>query len=86
MFHNESSTAALAICPRIRQLPGPSPLRNLTYSTVTEAPEPPTIRPNQVIPTVTLTFPGEDLVDPRVLVQTTPYIPPTQLHHPSPLQ
>ena len=86
MFHNKSSTAALAIHPKVHQLPGPSPLQNLAYSAVTEAPEPPTIRPNQVIPTVTLTFPGEDLVNPHILVQTTSYIPPIQLCHPSPLR
>jgi len=86
MFHNESSIAVLAIRPRIHQLPGPSPLHNLAYSAVTEAPEPLATGPNQVIPTITLTFPGEDLVDPRILVQTTLYTPPTQPHHPSPLQ
>ena len=49
-------------------------------------PPPPPIMPNQTVPTITLTFPGEDLVDPHILAQTTPYTPPTQSHHLSPLQ
>ena len=46
----------------------------------------PTIMPNKEIPTTTFTFPEEDLVDPHILAQTTPYIhptpppPPTSLH------
>ena len=43
--------------------------------------------PNKEIPTITLTFPEEDLVDPWILAQTIPYIrptpplPPTSLQH-----
>ena len=33
--------------------------------------------PNKEILTITFTFPEEDLVDPHILAQTTPYICPT---------
>ena len=39
----------------------------------------PTIMPNKEIPTITFMFPEEDLVDPCILAQTTPYICPTPL-------
>ena len=47
----------------------------------------PAIMPNKEILTITFTFPEEDLVDPCILAQTTPYIrptpplPPTSLQH-----
>ena len=46
----------------------------------------PAIMPNKEIPTITFTFPEEDLVDPCILAQTTLYIRPTPPLPPTPLQ
>ena len=46
----------------------------------------PAIMPNKEILTITLTFPEEDLVDPHILAQTTPYIRPTPPPPPISLQ
>ena len=42
--------------------------------------------PNKEILTITFTFPEEDLVDPHILAQTTPYIRPTPPPPPTSLQ
>ena len=42
--------------------------------------------PNKEIPTITFTFPEEELVDPHILAQTTPYIHPTPPLPPTSLQ
>ena len=46
----------------------------------------PTMMPNKEILTITFTFPEEDLVDPHILAQTTPYIHPTPPLPPTSLQ
>ena len=46
----------------------------------------PAIMPNKEIPTITFTFPEEELVEPHILVQTTPYICPAQSLPPTLLQ
>ena len=46
----------------------------------------PTIMPNKEILTITFMFPEEDLVDPHILAQTTPYIHPTSPLPPTSLQ
>ena len=45
--------------------------------TMTTSINKPTIMPNKEILTITFTFPEEDLVDPCILAQTTPYVHPT---------
>ena len=46
----------------------------------------PAIMPNKEIPTITFTFLEEELVDPHILAQTTPYVHPTPPPPPTSLQ
>ena len=46
----------------------------------------PAIMSNKEIPTITLMFPEEDLVDPHILAQMTPYVLPNPQSLPMPLQ